>query len=387
MELVITQNTTGSLSEDVEDYVTNQLSSIGFDPLNYAKVMYILPAVVNFQGSAAYAYLNGYLSVVLNDYASMRYVLMHELGHSLGHHHSGKEASVYGDDTCMMGTQIYDQNVPHTCFNGAKSWWFDWYSDRHATLTPTSGSAILNMVSIDDYLNGQADSDDQYTIARIVESNEIDLFVMYNRAEGVNSEVLGHRDQVTIVRQKGDGTQSWLEAGLDGDGSSQWTKRDWNDSGHILVVQVCERVAGTPDYARVIIYVQGINDISCDTPNPQPQPQQPHCPSGESRFKAGIMTDSWGGETGWWLKERDGDTGSFRKNILRDKYLPSNKYSIKDICISNSTCYKFRIRDKGGDGICCQNGDGWYHITVEGETIRHSNFKEKRKETIVFGMC
>jgi len=362
MELAIPLNATDLLSEDVEDYVTTQLSTNGFDPYNYAKVMYILPAVVNFQDSAAYAYLNGYLSVVLNDYASMRYVIMHEIGHSLGHHHSGQKGSIYGDDTCMMGTQIYDQIVPRTCFNGAKSWWFDWYSDRHATLTPTSGSAILNMLSIDDYLNGQANSDDQYTIARIVESNEMDLFVMYNRAEGVNSEVLGHRDQVTIVRQKGGGTQSWLEAGLDEDGTSQWTKNDWNDSGHDLVVQVCERVAGTPDYARVIIYVQGINDITCDTLTPQPT----HCPSGESRFKAGIMTDSWGGETGWWLKERDDDTGRFRNNILRDKYLPSNKYVNKDICIRNSTCYKFRIRDKGGDGICCQHGDGWYHITVEG---------------------
>merc|ERR1719469_761743 len=91
-----------------------------------------------------------------------------------------------------------------------------WISNRYY------GGKDVCMVSIDDYLNGQANSDDQYTIARIVESNEIDLFVMYNRAEGVNSEVLGHRDQVTIVRQKGDGTQSWLEAGLDGDGSFQW---------------------------------------------------------------------------------------------------------------------------------------------------------------------
>jgi len=366
MELAIAKKFTGLLSEDVEDYVTDQLSRNGFDPLDYNKVIYVLPAVVNFKGSAAYAYLNGYLSVFLDNYASMQYVLMHEIGHNLGHHHSGGGFSDYGDDSCMMGTQIYAKNAPRSCFNGAKSWWFNWYSDRHTVVTPTKKSMILHLLSIDDYLNGQANSDDQYTIARIVESDENDLFVMYNRAEGVNSEVAGHRDQVTIVRQQGSTSQSWLEAGLDGSNSSEWTKSNWNDSGHTLVVQVCKRVAGTPDYARVVIYLRDINDLSCGSDSPNPPTI---CSSGESRFKAGVRTDSWGSEIGWWLKERD-DGGWFGNNILRDRHLPSNTHSTREICIQNSACYKFKIRDEGEDGICCNHGDGWYHIKVDGRLLR-----------------
>jgi len=266
MELAVTQNIHGALSDDVEDYVTDQLSIHSFDPTAYTNVMYVFPREVDFQGATAYAYLNGYLTVISNHYVSKHYVLMHQIGHNFGQYNSGGGTAICGDDTDMMGIQEYEDNAPRACFNGAKSWWFGWYSDRHAEMSPTSVSTILNMLSIDDYLNGQATSDDQYTVVRIVGTHEIDLFVMYNRAEGVNSQVSGHRDQVTIVRQNGDTHQSWLEAGLsfdEGDDGvhSQWTKSNWNGSGKNLVIHFFERVVGAPDYARVSVYLQGVNDL------------------------------------------------------------------------------------------------------------------------------
>jgi len=264
MELELTLNIDNLLSDDVEDHVTDELFKNSFNPSTYTNVMYVLPKEVNFEGAAAYGYVNGRLSVFSNHYVSKQYVLMHEIGHNFGHYHSGVEGiSAYGDTTGMMGTQAND--MPRACFNAAKSWWFSWYSDRHTEVTPTSGSVILNMLSIDDYLNGQATSEDQYTISRITGTNEDDLFVMYNRAEGINYQVAGHRDQVTIVRQNGHESQSWLEAGLgfERDVSSQWIKSNWDGSGRNLVVQICEKVAGTPDYARVIVYLQGVNDLYC----------------------------------------------------------------------------------------------------------------------------
>lgn len=390
MELQINQNVAGLPAEYAEDYVTDKLSDNGFQPSRYTNVMYILPAEANFYDDAGYAYRNGYLSVISDVYASKQYVLMHEIAHNFGHHHSGQGTSPYGDDTCMMGIQTYADDAPRACFNGAKSWWFDWYSDRHIEVTPTSGSMRLNMLSINDYLNGEANSDDQYTVARIVGDDEIDLFIMYNRAEGVNSQVSGHRDQVTIVRQSGESQQSWFEAGLSEE--EIWTKHNWNGSGNTLVIQVCNVVSGTPDYARVIVYLQGVNDLSCDTPDPQSG-----CQFGFSKFKAGVKTDSWGDEVGWWLKEKDEngrfgrkilrDRGMFSRKILGDNNLPSNEYSSKEICIDDSKCYKFKIRDEGGDGICCDHGRGWYNIKVEDEIIKHSTFEDLSNEATVFGSC
>ena len=93
-----------------------------------------------------------------------------------------------------MDNQIWANNAPRASFNGSKSWWFGWYSDRHTEITPILGSMTLNMISIDDYLNGQARTADQYTIARFMGSNEDDFFVMYNYAEGIKYQVKGHKN-------------------------------------------------------------------------------------------------------------------------------------------------------------------------------------------------
>ena len=323
--------------------------------------MYVLPSKVNFQGGAAYAYQNGPLSVISSQFVSTQYVLVHEIGHNFGHHHSGRGNFAYGDESGMMGLQVYENDAPRACFSAAKSWWFGWYSDRHVEITPASGSMVLNMLSINDYLNDEVTSDDQYTVARIVGTYEVDLFVMYNRAEGINSQVRGHRDQVTVVKQNGRYEQSWLEVGLSigNDAPSRWTESNWNGSGHDLVIQICDRVSGTPDYARIIVFLEGVNDISCDN----------SCGSGMSKFTAGVFTDSWGDEIGWWLKEKE-DTG-FSDVILRDKYLPSNTYVEKEMCLSQSKCYKFKRRDEGQDGICCQEGNGWYHVKINGKQLNN----------------
>ena len=366
MDLTIPLNVDGMDYRDVEASVTKHLSKKGFIPKHYTNVMYFFPEGVKMRGIRGYATLNGRISVFSNRFGSTHSLLMHEIAHNFGHHHSGSQIGEYGDDTGMMGHQVFEDDAPHACFNGAKSWWFGWYSDRHTEVTPTSESRILNMLSIDDYLNGQISSNDQYTVARIVGANEIDLFVMYNRAKGINSQVLGHKDQVTIVSQKGESKPSFLEAGLslddsDETASSRWTKSDWNGSGKTLVIQLCERFTGKPDYARVLVYLEGVNDLSCEN----------DCPQGMSKFQVEIMTDSLGDETSWSVRRKN-RRGIFLDNVLQDSNLPSNRITKKEKCIDNSKCYRFRIEDTGKNGLCCDYGKGWYRLKMNG-TLQFSN--------------
>lgn len=155
---------------------------------------------------------------------------------------------------------------------------------------------IHNMPSIDNYLNDQATSDDQYTVAWIVGTDEADLFVVYNRAESINSQVAGHRDQVTIVRQDEKHRQSWLDASLSIEEgvASNWIKRNWNGSESDLVIKIFKKVAGTPDYARALIYLQGVNNLYCDS-----------CKSGETNLKIGNRSDTWCSKIEYWLEERN----------------------------------------------------------------------------------
>ena len=57
------------------------------------------------------------------------------------------------------------------------------------------------------------------------------------------------------VEQKGDKQQSWLLGHLAA--GETYTKSNWASSGQSLVIKVCAMNAGEPDYAKVIVYVDG----------------------------------------------------------------------------------------------------------------------------------
>ena len=60
----------------------------------------------------------------------------------------------------------------------------------------------VKLVGIDDYLKGETTLHEHTVILRIKEGIE-ELYIMYNRAEGVNNGVPSDREKVTIVEQKG----------------------------------------------------------------------------------------------------------------------------------------------------------------------------------------
>jgi hypothetical protein len=102
---------------------------------------------------------------------------------------------------------------------------------------------------------------------------------MYNRKKGINSEVAGYGDTVTIVSQIGDNSQSWFEASLT-ESTGVHRVSSWEDTGKALVIQVCERVNGLIDYARVLVYLEdGVNDLSCDMPTSSPTQSRTKAPS------------------------------------------------------------------------------------------------------------
>lgn len=120
-----------------------------------------------------------------------------------------------------MGAHIYADDVPQMCFNGAKSWYFGWYSDHHKAIDPRNGHWNGKLVGIDDYLKKQTSKNEHTVVAKIGT-----LFVMYNRKEGINSEVAGDGDTVTIVEQAGPQQQSWKRAALT-ESSTPFRQRNW----------------------------------------------------------------------------------------------------------------------------------------------------------------
>ena len=96
-------------------------------------------------------------------------------------------------------------------------------------------------------------------------------------------------------------------------------------------------------------------------PNRSAPPRTP--PSGDSRPGGGtvaitiqIMTDDRGEETTWELVERGGG--------LVDSGGPyeSNTFIFTQIEVDASGCYDFTLHDAGGDGLCCEHGEGYYQV-------------------------
>jgi hypothetical protein len=84
--------------------------------------MIVCPDVVNFDGAAAWGQMPGSVSWYLSAYASTPIVQVHEVGHNLGHPHSG-EVATYDDATCNMGNQgSWSDTGSAFCFNGVKTW-------------------------------------------------------------------------------------------------------------------------------------------------------------------------------------------------------------------------------------------------------------------------
>lgn len=155
------------------------------------------------------------------------------------------------------------------CFNAAKSWYLGWYNDTdkqgHDLIQPMSRSWAGQLTGIDAYNKNAEYTDDLFRVVLKIETTHEqtqdfpDLYVMYNRKQGVNKEVQGFGDKVTVVSQEREAaTQSWLIATLDNDdGTDTFRLPNFDGTGLDLVIKVCDLVYEhpSPDYAQVVVYL------------------------------------------------------------------------------------------------------------------------------------
>jgi hypothetical protein len=255
-------------------FVTEALSVVG--PLSqWTQVMFILQSTVDFQGSLARGYLSDWQTIIKDSSASSVMIQMHELGHNLGMRHSAEGNNQVGDSTCMMGTnQFYYDDAPLQCFNAAKSWFLGWYNDRHITVTPTISSWDGLVAGIDDYLKGQTTEGKHYVLVKFEDTtNSTDLYLMYNRKEGVNSGVLEYPNNVNIVAAVNGITSDLSNLVAHLSAGEVYRASKFSGQAADLVVKVCNMVNGTPDFSRVLVYLDnGIGNLSCETPAPMLPP-------------------------------------------------------------------------------------------------------------------
>jgi len=101
-------------------------------------------------------------------------------------------------------------------------------------------------------------------------------------------------------------------------------------------------------------------------------------------FEVTITADAWPAETTWEVKDLE------MEEIIAEgtnDNLESGKAVDVLECINyKQGCYAFTIKDSGGDGLCCEHGDGSYEVKYDGvEVKKGAAFYDF--ETTEFGLC
>jgi len=80
-----------------------------------------------------------------------------------------------------------------------------------------------------------------------------------------------------------------------------------------------------------------------------------------------ITADNWPQETTWRIV--DVETGNSVIIGNNDDLIPNEPISFPH-CLPSWACYQFTINDDGGDGLCCEHGEGMYRVRYDGEVIK-----------------
>jgi hypothetical protein len=97
------------------------------------------------------------------------------------------------------------------------------------------------------------------------------------------------------------------------------------------------------------------------------------------RFFLAITTDKYPAETEWELTNVAG-TWTFSEG----PYDQANMKYTNNMCIPNDV-YVFTMKDKYGDGLCCENGQGSYSVSIDGVKVVASggDFRQIESSTLM----
>ena len=112
------------------------------------------------------------------------------------------------------------------------------------------------------------------------------------------------------------------------------------------------------------IYPNGMPNF--DDPVEPPNNDDPDC---AHQFKITLLTDQYGEETSWSLKDSEGAFLATHAALLggNGDLSDSTEYELS-LCVPEGTL-TFVIRDSFGDGICCNYGTGSYELFYDGELM------------------
>jgi hypothetical protein len=273
VELKVPRNINGMHRDLLENLLmTEAQTQLGDIQDRYDHIMFAVPWGSKRGGYStkwhAYSVIGGQLTFYNDKNIGYYSMPMHELGHNFGLYHSGQGPFQYGDMTGLMGssTRAVGSFIDGRCFNSHKNWLLGWYSDRAITVDVSKGPWGGNVVAVIHYDKA---TDDDFVVIQVG-----DLYLHFNRRNLFNYGTLEFGDRVTIVRGTAPDEPSSLIGAIAttiSTTSTVFRVRNFQNTGHDLIVEACEQVFGSrqspelPDYMRLSIHLDdGTQTSTCD---------------------------------------------------------------------------------------------------------------------------
>ena len=290
----------------------------------------------------------------------------------------------------LMGHSFQVDEGPVMCFNNAKNWDFGWYKDKHTTLNPlTQNFWSGNLVGYANY--GTAPSDSSVIVK--IEGHNKDFFVGFNHKTGINrqnQEVDAH-NKVTIHSVGTSSHASQLEAKLGVGGTFEIPYFGGNDHAALVQVNKIDMNANPPIAQVTVSLLKCTSDADCDD-------------------ASSCTTDTCNISTGTCLHTPNDVCSSFMKMVLStDRYPIETSWKVVDNCNGDAIVmsggqyknayktfekstnvapskYTLVVEDAFGDGICCGQGKGSYHLSYNDKVVA-SGGKFSKSTSHTWGSC
>lgn len=318
--------------------------------------------------------MNGHITLFNDEWGLSTSTQIHEIGHNLGLKHSN-QAGEYRDLSGMMGHSFQAQARPRMCFNPAKSWQLNWYQDKHTVVHPMETSFWEGeLLGFSDYTNPAAPNGASVILK--IEGHNREYFVGFNRRSGINAEnqEIDAANKVTVHSVKDNLGESELEAKL-GIGETFEIPNFGGDEQSVLVQVEFIDLSSTPATARVSVdYLKCTSDLDCDDGS--------SCTTNTCNLSTGTCVHA----------PNDMCAGFMEMILLTDKYPSETSWNIVDNCNNDEVVmsggnyaeqsknyatsanvkeskYTLTINDAYGDGMCCGQGSGSYHVKFNDKIV------------------
>jgi len=123
------------------------------------------------------------------------------------------------------------------------------------------------------------------------------------------------------------------------------------------------------------------------TSTPTATPTAPECESTDMAYlDMNINVDANAENDNTLFKLAYFSNTNDRFKNFKERSFENNENYTWGACIPKAECYRFTMTDDSKDGICCENGNGFYSIDFNDQSIVES-FEDKGKSKVYFGSC